>query len=248
MDHATTLAKHSTGAAEPRLSPLEAFVAWVANLIRTITGMKRRKTFPPNWKDHWQGLRQLEWCWDQMLAACAREVLSGGHLDHDIGFDLIMEVPDSYGRPCPSTPEEMNRRFILQARMKLDPDKYILRHIRRIAKREGVRLDSDMGTDPLRHATKTSRATSPGYAGGGKAPAHLASTSRFATGGGGMRVLHAHDGGGLAFSARAPPIPTAYSPLPQRAARLRTQPHARRLASATPPGDDPSNLTHESPL
>ena len=123
-----------------------------------ITGMKRRKVFPKNWKDHWEGLRQLEWCWDQMFAACAAEVLSGGSLDRDIGFELVMDVPADYGRPCPSTPQEMNRRFILIQRLRLDPDKYILRHIRRIAKREGIKLEISSSGCPLRHA---SHATSP---------------------------------------------------------------------------------------
>ena len=57
---------------------------------------------------------------------------------------------------------------------------------------------------PLRHAA-SQRATSPGFAGGGNRPRRLASLSRCATGGGGMRVLHAHAGGGLAF-ARGPPL------------------------------------------
>jgi len=56
---------------------------------------------------------------------------------------------------------------------------------------------------PLRHAA-SQRAPSPGFAGGGNRPRRLASLSRCAAGGGGMRVLHAHDGGGLAF-ARGPP-------------------------------------------
>ena len=148
MTHATILAKPNEGEA-PRLSPLEAFVQWVANLIATIAGMKRRKVFPTNWKDHWEGLRQLEWCWDQMLAACAKQVFAGGSLDQDIGFELVMDVPADYGRACPLTPQDMNRRFIHQQRLRLDPDKYILRHIRRIAKREGTRLEISSCGSPL---------------------------------------------------------------------------------------------------
>ena len=148
MTHAMIPREQTTGAAEHRLSPLEAFVAWVANLIRTIAGMKRRKVFPKNWKDHWEGLRQLEWRWDQMLAFSAAHVLAGNSLDEDAGLELVMDVPTDYGRPCPSTPREMNRRFILIQRLRLDPDKYILRHIRRIAKREGITLDADLRRDP----------------------------------------------------------------------------------------------------
>jgi hypothetical protein len=76
-------------------------------------------------------------------------------------------------------------------------------HIRErfgISQREAM----NAGAGPLRHAA-SQRATSPGVAGGGNRPRRLASLSRHATGGGGMRVLHAHAGGGLAF-ARGPPL------------------------------------------
>ena len=202
MTHATILAKPDEGEA-PRLSPLEAFVQWVANLIATITGMKRRKTFPTNWKDHWEGLRQLEWCWDQMLAACAAEVLAGGSLDRDIGFELVMDVPADYGRPCPSTPQDMNRRFILIQRLRLDPDKYILRHIRRIAKREGIKLETSSSGCPLRHAPP---ATSPALRAEEESACarrnHRSLSSLGEAGGGGARVLHARDGATVLFQAK----------------------------------------------
>ncbi len=156
MDHATTLARHTTGEAR-RLSPLEAFVQWIANFIRTITGMKRRKVFPPNWKDHWQGLRELEWYRDQILAFAAKHVLSGGSLNDHTDFQLILEVPDNYGI-CPRTPQAMNRRFIAMAQFRLNPDKYILRHVRRIARAAGIVLTTDSSGCPLRHAP---HATSP---------------------------------------------------------------------------------------
>jgi len=157
MDHATTLAKHSTGAAEPRLSPLEAFVAWVANFLRTITGMKRRKTFPKNWKDHWEGLSELEWYRDQILAFAAKHVLAGGSLNDRTDFQLTLDVPDDYGI-CPCTAQAMNRRFIAMAQFRLNPDRYIHRHIRRIARAAGITLTTDTSGCPLRHA---SHATSP---------------------------------------------------------------------------------------
>lgn len=199
MDHATTLAKHTTGAAEHRLSPLEAFVAWVANLIRTITGMKRRKVFPTNWKNHWQNLRELEWYRDQILAFAASHVLAGGSLNDRTDFQLNDEIPADYGA-CPRTPQAMNRRFIAMAQFRLNPSKYIHRHIRRIAKREGIALTLDTGDCHLLHA---SHAASPGFAGGGDA-----------------HVLHARDGGGRSFSARGPPdhcqlLPDPHSQLPQ---------------------------------
>ena len=190
MDHATTLAKQNEGEA-PRLSPLEAFVAWLTNFLRTIAGLKRRTVFPPNWKDHWEGLRELEWYRDQILAFSAKHVLSGGSLDDRTDFQLILDVPADYGI-CPSTPQAMNRRFIAMAQFRLDPDKYIQRHIRRIARAAGIQLDHDMRIDPLRHAA---RATSRGYAGGGKQPCAQ------------------RDGEGLAFGARGPPNSQIY-PLP----------------------------------
>ena len=174
MDHVLNHAKQTTGEA-PRLSPLEAFVAWLTTFLRTIAGLKRRTTFPPNWKDHWPGLRELEWYRDQILAFSASHVLAGGSLDDRTDFQLILDVPVDYG-VCPQTPQAMNRRFIAIGLFRLDPDKYIQRHIRRIARAAHAVLPP-----PVR-----------------------------STGGGGMRVLHAHDGGGsrepaLTAHARAPP-------------------------------------------
>ena len=156
MDHAIIPRAQTIGEA-PRLSPLEAIVAWIANFLRMITGMKRRKVFPPNWKDHWQGLRELEWYRDQILAFAAQHVLSGGSLNDHTDFDLTLDIPDDYGI-CPRTPEAMNRRFIAMAQFRLNPDKYILRHIRRIARSAGITLTTDSSGCPLRHA---SHVTSP---------------------------------------------------------------------------------------
>jgi len=164
MDHVLNHAKQTTGEAE-RLSPLEAFVAWLTTFLRTIAGLKRRTVFPPNWKDHWQGLRELEWYRDQILAFSAQHVLAGGSLDDRTDFQLILEVPESYG-VCPRTPQAMNRRFIAMAQFRLDPDKYIQRHIHRIARAAGTTLAASLGGCPLRHATQPSRAISPAFAGG----------------------------------------------------------------------------------
>ena len=154
MNHATILAKQTTGEA-PRLSPLEAFVAWLTTFLRTIAGLKRRTVFPPNWKDHWPGLRELEWYRDQILAFSASHVLSGGSLDDRTDFQLILDVPAGYGI-CPQTPQAMNRRFIAMAQFRLDPDKYIQRHIRRIARAAGIQLDISNSGCPLRHASLAS--------------------------------------------------------------------------------------------
>jgi hypothetical protein len=78
------------------------------------------------------------------------------------------------------------------------------------------------GARPLRHAA-SQRATSPGFAGGGNRPRRLASLSRHATGAGGMRVLHAHDGGGLAF-ARGPPLHLTQNRKPPTSAHSRMRP------------------------
>jgi hypothetical protein len=162
MDHAMIPREQTAGEAH-RLSPLEAFVAWVANLIATITGMKRRKVFPKNWKDHWAGLRELEWYRDQILAFAASHVFAGGSLDDHTDFQLNTEIPDTYG-VCPRTPKAMNQRFILAAAFRLDPNKFILRHIQRIARRAGIVLSFTASGSPLRLA---SHATSPGFAEGG---------------------------------------------------------------------------------
>jgi hypothetical protein len=174
MTHAMIPREQTTGEA-PRLSPLETFVAWVANLIATITGMKRRKVFPKNWKDHWEGLRELEWYRDQILTFAAKHIFAGGSLDDRTDFQLITEIPDSYG-VCPRTPKAMNHRFILAAAFRLDPNKFILRHIQRIARRAGIVLSFTASGSPLRLA---SRATSPGFAEGGL---HLAALTVSSTG------------------------------------------------------------------
>lgn len=156
MTHATHLAKQSTGEAS-RPSPLEAFVQWLATFIRAITGMKRRKVFPRNWKDHWPGLREIEWYRDQILAFSAQHVLAGGSLNDRTDFQLIMEIPADYGI-CPRTPQAMNLRFIAMAQFRLNSSHYIHRHIHRIARAAGIALTTDINGRPLRLAV---RATAP---------------------------------------------------------------------------------------
>ena len=72
----------------------------------------------------------------------------------------VMDVPADYGRPCPSTPQEMNRRFIHQQRLRLDPDKYILRHIRRIATVSGSSPVAAGASPGARWARFTGRSSS----------------------------------------------------------------------------------------
>ena len=232
MDHVLNHAKQTPGEA-PRLSPLEAFVAWLANFIRTIAGLKRRTVFPPNWKDHWQGLRELEWYRDQILAFSASHVLAGGSLDDRTDFQLITDVPADYG-VCPQTPQAMNRRFIAMAQFRLDPDKYIVRHIQRIAHAAGIDLITSASGCPLRLAPLATSPTlraeeeSNGSCGTRR---RLSSFSAFRRG-----RWHAtsssRDGGGsrdcsLQSRARAPPAaPTMSENPPQRAPRLRSPRHA----------------------
>ena len=205
MNHAFTPRAQTPGEA-PWLSPLEAFVAWLASFLRTIAGLKRRTVFPPNWKGHWEGLRELEWYRDQILAFSAKHVLSGGSLDDRTDFQLILDVPAGYG-VCPRTAYAMNRRFIAMAQFRLEPDKYIQRHIRRIAQREGITLVRDMRRAPLRHATKTSRASTQcvdpaGSAGGGIAvmlptPAEPGEVARSAGGGSHTGIPAKNEGNSL---------------------------------------------------
>jgi hypothetical protein len=221
MQNATTRAHRQQGEAH-RLSPLEAFVAWVASLIATITGMKRRKVFPKNWKDHWAGLRELEWYRDQILAFAASHVFAGGSLDDRTDFQLITEIPDTYG-VCPRTPKAMNHRFILAAAFRLDPNKFILRHIQRIARRAGIVLSFTASGSPLRLA---SRATSPGFAGGGL-PLAAPTVSSTADRRGRWRAASSRrDGGGFSqrapTHARGPPqLPKTNLPIASRAPALR---------------------------
>ena len=134
-----------------RPSLLEAFVAWVARLLALIAGLKRRKVFPPNWKDCWRNLQQAEWGRAQLFALCVREVLAGRSLDTDASFTLDLDPPEDYG-VCPRTARAMNQRFLQIARFQLDPNRYILRHLRRIAKRERLHLACDANGCPCRLA------------------------------------------------------------------------------------------------
>ena len=132
-----------------RPSLLEACVAWIARLFALIAGLKRRKVFPPNWKDCWKNLQQAEWGRAQLLALCVREVLAGRSLDTDASFTLDLDPPEGYG-VCPRTARGMNQRFLQIARFQLDPNRYILRHLRRIAKRERLHLACDANGCPYR--------------------------------------------------------------------------------------------------
>ncbi len=224
MDHATTPAKRQKGEA-PRLSPLEAFVAWVANLIRTIIGMKRRKVFPKNWRDHWAGLREIEYGRAQILAFAAKHVLTGGSLNDRTDFQLTLDVPDDYGI-CPRTPQAMNRRFIAVAQFRLNPHKYIFRHIHRIARAAGIVLTTDSSGCPLRHAPHATSPNAPHWR--RKETALSASAGAFPPPHKARGRWHAlaHDGGGsrrpaLIAQARAPPTALTYCKLSPASARLR---------------------------
>ncbi len=221
--------------------PIAMFIAWLARLFDQIAKMKRIRhntKFKANWRDNYPGLVQCEWIRDQILAAGAARLLAGKSLDEDDGFIPSTEPPANYGGPCPKTPQQMNRRFLAVARFNADPVAAIRKHAARIAKREQIAL-----SDPLRPAQ--ARDTSPGYAGGGNAPAPLASLSRPATGGGVMRVLHAHDGGGLTF-ARGPPHPLQTQNHPPRShLRERTRaPIPPNRTSRRPTSSAPTRTQH----
>ena len=180
-------------------APLAAFIAWLALLFDQIAKLKRvRRTtkFKPNWRDHWQDLRQCEWMRDQILAAGAAQLLAGKALDLN-AFTPSSEPPEHYGGPCPKAPFEMNRRFLAMARFNADPEPAIRAHAKRIARREGIDLDS-----PLRLAAQATLfvralldwrvfrdcppgAPPPGGRPGGGAVATLASPLSFGAGCGG---------------------------------------------------------------
>jgi len=120
-------------------APIAMFIAWLAHLLEQIAKLKRiRRTtkFKPNWRDHWQDLRQCEWLRDQILAAGAAQILAGQELDLN-AFIPSTEPPTDFGGPCPKTPFEMNRRFLAMARFNADPEPAIRAHAKRIARRRG---------------------------------------------------------------------------------------------------------------
>ena len=180
-------------------APIAMFIAWLAHLFDQISKLKRiRRTtkFKSNWRDHWQDLRQCEWMRDQILAAGAAQMLAGKALDLD-AFIPTIEPPSDYGGPCPKTPFEMNRRFLAIARFNADPEPAIRAHAKRIAQREDIDLDS-----PLRLAT---RATSPGFAGGGLNACCAEKSSLADRRGRWIATSLSRDGGGCA-RARGPPF------------------------------------------
>ena len=200
LEHADTANQHDWSA------PLAMFIAWLVRIFAQITKLKsvrRTTTFKPDWRDHWQNLRQLEWVRDQILAACAARLLAGETLNAESDFTPSTSPPAGYGDPCPRTPFDMNRRFLAIARFNADPESAILEHVRRIAKRAGI----DLSGCPLRHAT-TSRATSPGSAEGGNAHRSLSSLAvrrwrqRVALT---IAASSRRDGGG-SHSSRGPPL------------------------------------------
>ena len=144
--------------------------------------------------------------------------------------------------PAPANAEELEARFLSYNRALREMEHLVIAYaddLRRRFKLSRAQVgDPNAWRDPLRHATKTSRATSPGYAGGGKQPARLGSITCNASGGGGMRALGAHDGGGLSACARGPPpysrLPT---PIASDAPRLRTPAHVPRNPLAPPRGN-----------
>jgi len=110
--------------------------------------------------------------------------------------------------PAPKNTEELEARFLAFTRALREMEQLVVAYaddLRRRFKLSRADIgDPNAWRDPLRHATKTSRATSPGFAGGGKA--RLASLSRLATGGRGLsRRSAAKAEGSLAFCARGPP-------------------------------------------
>ncbi|MFN4096606.1 MAG: hypothetical protein ACK4GG_07545, partial [Sphingomonas sp.] len=106
--------------------------------------------FKPHWTQSWTDLRRLEWHRDQMLAHGAALLLAGKTLDD--ADAVLTDPPADYGGPRPSTPFQMQRRFLAITEWLKDPEGHIRRHAARIAKRVGF------SGCPLRRAA---RATSP---------------------------------------------------------------------------------------
>ena len=206
-------------------APIAMLIAWLAHLFDQIAKLKRiRRTtkFKPTWRDHWPDIRQCEWIRDQILAAGAAQLLAGKALDLD-AFTPSTEPPEHYGGPCPKTPFDMNRRFLAMARFNADPEPAIRAHALRIARREGIDLDS-----PLRLAAQ---ATSPGFAGGGKAPEPLASLAERR--GRWIATSASRDGGG-SRKCRGPPPPQKLNP-PKLALTCENAPAYPRLDAPSPP-------------
>jgi len=202
--------EHRNNATSPLwLAPLTLLIAWLVSLLNQITRLKRIRAttvFKPHWTNSWDDLRRLEWHRDQMLAQGAALLLSGKTLDD--ADAVLTDPPEHYGGPRPSTPFQMQRRFLAITAWLKDPEAMIRRHAARIARR------SNLSDCPLRHPAAPN-ATSPVLR-AREANHDVASLSRKATGGGGMRALARMTEGAVSTrpNARGPPhdcrLPTAH--------------------------------------
>jgi hypothetical protein len=189
------------------LARLVAFVAWLLDSIARLKRVRRTTRFKPNWRDHWDNLRQSEWQRCQMLAQGAALLLSGRTLD-DADY-IPHPMPADFGGPCPRTPFEMNRRILVVANFLRDPASHIRRHAQRIAKRCGIDLSNPLvahgSTDAALHAAAHHKLV--GVSANKAKAALMLSSARSA-----RPSKHAR---GLA-NARAPPklsrLPIAHSP------------------------------------
>jgi len=208
MQFDTNQHEHHPNATSPNwLAPLTLLVAWLVSLLQQIARLKRIRAttvFKLHWTQSWDDLRRLEWHRDQMLAQGAALLLSGKTLnDADA---VLTDPPADYGGPRPTTPFQMQRRFLAIADFLKDPEGHIRRHAARIARHSNVSFC------PLRRA---SRATSPSRSAteGGNTAVCLPRAQR---GGGGMRALARMSEGAVSTrpNARGPPLPTAHCRLP----------------------------------
>jgi len=149
--------------------------------------------------------------------AGAAQLLAGKALDLD-AFIPSTEPPERLWRTVPKTPFEMNRRFLAMARFNADPEPAIRAHAKRIARREGIDLNSPLRHDATHRDTPPASPVEDSNAGALLPPSP--------TGGGGGARLRATEGAATARAVLPSTLGKQRTPSLARLARL-----AREIAA-----------------
>ena len=106
----------------------------ICNLVRVsasrhidrFADMRRRKTLPKDWEDHFDRLMEAEWPIRAILAEGARRILAGQDIDY--ASLRYSEPPPGQGWIAPASAWQTHLRMEALARFMADPEAHIRRH------------------------------------------------------------------------------------------------------------------------